>query len=357
MPLGNRPLNPWLVRQNIPSLFGLRALSILLVLTHHLTRVNGSPLAESIWKYADWGKQGVNMFFVISGFLITLILTWDEQARGKVSLKRFYLNRAFRILPAYFCFILGTAVLSKVGFLELSRLDWLTALTYTTNFPEKPGWGLGHLWSLSIEEQFYLVWPLVFATLAPKGRLKVSLACVFLAPISRMLFWGIFFSTHEFFNWPMFQLDGLAMGCTLGCLLTNEKWWARLQVSARSANLLMAGFLGGLLSIILWRGQFHWLVRHAFELTATQLCFSGIILISVTHPREWFGRVLNSKTLVYLGTLSYSLYLWQQPFFSWFKPHFLSTWPMNMVFAFVMALMSYYLVERPFLRLREKVVK
>lgn len=138
----------------IPSLHALRALSILLVLLSHCflhARPSGRTTAILLSMAAN-GTVGVSIFFVISGFLITTLLLEEQQRFGKIDLRDFYLRRVFRILPAFFTYLLTIALLAALGVLVVSGEQLWRALTFTMDYLPRKNWCVGHTWSLSVEE-------------------------------------------------------------------------------------------------------------------------------------------------------------------------------------------------------------
>ena len=151
------------VLSRIPSLDGLRALSIFLVVAlHTLQRYNMSHHVWLGWYAVFNGASGVFIFFEISGFLITSLLLQEHERRGSVSLRGFYLRRVFRILPPLYFYIAVVVLLGLFGRLALNRSDIVSGLLFFHNFaPHLTMWSMEHLWSISVEEQFYLWWPLL----------------------------------------------------------------------------------------------------------------------------------------------------------------------------------------------------
>ena len=119
----------------------------------------------------DHGRLGVQIFFVISGFLITSLLLREKESTGSISLKLFYARRTLRIFPAFYLFFITIAVLSYLRLIELPRYDLLHAATYTMNYSGNGTWWMGHLWSLSVEEQFYFVWPSLMFLIGTRNAL------------------------------------------------------------------------------------------------------------------------------------------------------------------------------------------
>ena len=334
-------------RGRIPGLDGLRALSILIVLCAHAVNTPGAPAWLGVPVFAD---LGVRTFFVISGFLITTLLVTEHRKRGTISLRDFYLRRAFRIFPAFYAYLAVMALLCALGWIDIPRRDFTFAATYTMNFHADRTWWLGHLWSLAVEEQFYLIWPLVMCVLRPERALGVALAAIVAAPFLRVV---------AFVAWPAvrpltdqafpFVFDALATGCALAL---GRDWLERRLVYVRLLD-----------SPVFWLVPLTCLAalavpRTGFNLTAgITLGNLGIALAihrCVRHPTLAVGRVLSARPLVFIGALSYSLYLWQQPFVNRHAGSVVNTFPLHFAAAFAVALASYYLIEKPALALRPR---
>src|ERR1700710_2420018 len=152
------------MKNQIPSLGGLRALSILIVLAGHFVEAGYVTINRNslLYNFFDSGF-GVNIFFVISGFLITTLLIKEEIANKEISLKKFYIRRIIRIFPAYYFVVLSYFLLEFCFHLiHFSNISWLTTLTFTKYLSPDFDWLSAHFWSLSVEEHFYLIFPLCF---------------------------------------------------------------------------------------------------------------------------------------------------------------------------------------------------
>jgi peptidoglycan/LPS O-acetylase OafA/YrhL len=304
-------------------------------------------------------ELGVRIFFVISGYLITSLLFADRARidRGRLApgeaLKQFYVRRAYRIFPAAYAFLLVMAVLDRTGVIHLLRNDLLCAATYTSNFHQPRAWWLGHLWSLSVEEQFYMLWPAVVLFAGVKRATWVAVAAVLFAPAARLFVWD---------QWPDLRLhvgeafptifDAIAAGCVLAAMrerLTANQRYLRFSNSWAFAAVPAAVLGAALLSD-----------RPRIDLVAGQAVQNlGIALIverCIRRADGRWGRLLNSRPLVFVGTLSYSFYLWQQPFINRHTKGLFQTFPISVGLAALAALASFYLVEQPFLRLRARRV-
>jgi peptidoglycan/LPS O-acetylase OafA/YrhL len=212
---------------HVPSLDGLRALSISLVFLGHLNGTRGFATFDlGIGNYA---QLGVVVFFVISGFLITRLMLLERIKNGRVSLKLFYERRALRLFPASYTFIAIVSLLTLAGVFHLRPTDLWHAATYTVNFLPNRGKQIGHLWSLSVEEQFYMIWPLTFVLFGPKRAGWVIFGVILFGPVARSCDWLFLRGTpyHDLEMFPMVA-DSLAMGCLLAKVsgwLETKRWY------------------------------------------------------------------------------------------------------------------------------------
>jgi peptidoglycan/LPS O-acetylase OafA/YrhL len=338
----------------IPCLDGLRAISILLVLLQHLERTRNFPAIE-IRRHIDIGNFGVRVFFVISGFLITKLLIAEYRKSGTISLPMFYFRRTFRIFPAFYGLIWLLAVAEMIGWTKLAEGDLIHAMTFTSNYHQERAWNVGHLWSLAVEEQFYLLWPAIILFFRPRGALWIAVATVLLAPLVRV---------GSFVLWPearegigeTFQTvaDTLATGCLLalaGPRLERVGWFTRIQSNGVTPVALF--LLAMLVHSLHDRVSFSLPIGESITNVALALVVDAVL----RNPTSRFGRFLELRPMVFIGVLSYSLYLVQQPFLNRFSQGWWAAFPLNIVLVAVCALCSYYLVEKPFLDLRTRIAK
>jgi peptidoglycan/LPS O-acetylase OafA/YrhL len=326
----------------IKALDGVRAVAIGCVLFGHArgalpARWQGSPRIP-----LPYGGFGVQVFFVLSGFLITGLLA-DERARhGRVRLRSFYRRRAYRILPPYAVMLLVAAVLGAAGVVSVTRGAWLSAATFSWNYsPWANGWWLGHTWSLAVEEQFYLLWPVAFVLLGTRRGKAALLGFAAATPVVRVLT----AHTAQAGRIPaMFHTrgDALAIGCLLALAWRDPRTQVLFdRLIARGAQWVALACLP--LSWAL-NGRYgtRWMFPAGYTLDAVAVAFLlGYVLL---RPPRW----LTSRAVVHGGLVSYSLYLWQQ----WFlRPGGLPV-PLALVATFAAAEASYRLVERPALALR-----
>jgi len=338
--------------RRIPSLDGLRALSIGLVLLEHLSGTTHFPLSlANVRQYmGDVGSFGVRIFFIISGFLITSLLIEERKKTGRISLKDFYVRRAFRIFPAAYVFLGVVFLLSRFGAIQLLPGDLLAAATYTMNFHQPQSHWLVHLWSLSVEEQFYFLWPAVMLFAGNKGARWFALAQIFLAPVIRVVIW-FYFPSHRNFQQFYAVMDSIATGCLLALL---KPWLLenRLFVAALRSRLFLLVPLMVLLTM--WAAERRFAVYMA-HYTIMNVGIALCVCRWVVFPDDRIGWLLNTAPLRFVGTMSYSLYLWQELFFLRGSPSLIESFPVNVGLAFLAALMSFYLIEQPILRLRVRL--
>ena len=334
----------------LPSLDGLRAASIVLVLLGHLSGTRG--FAHLSLGVGDYAHLGVVVFFVISGFLITRLMLSEQAKRGRVSLGLFYARRALRLFPASYAFIAFVWLLWATGLIHLQARDIWHAVTYTVNYFPDRSWQIGHLWSLSVEEQFYFIWPLTFILLITPRRAGWAAAGVIaFGPVARSLAW-LFLRKTPYYDLELFPMvaDCLASGCFLAIVsgwLEGKSWYLRLFRPAYSV---------GLVALILIINRYEgYTVVSVFGTSVINLSIAILIHRSVYCFRDPIGRVLNWKPVAFVGVLSYSLYLWQQLFLNRNSFAWVNAFPQNLALTIAAALGSYFLLEKPFLKLRGRL--
>lgn len=276
----------------IPSLDGFRAFAIAMVtIAHMFTRVRflGSP--------------GVDLFFVISGFLITHLLIKEQQRNGKISFSGFYLRRARRILPAYISFLCIAALLASWHLLVADRTTLIEAVTYTYSLvPHHASNGIGQVWSLCVEEHFYLLWPLCLALLGFR-RSRYALVAVVLLSIPLRFFFLHHPVLDMDYSTPT-RLDVIAVGCMAAYAWNSPRFWPLIQGTSRYRVLVTATGLWLLSHFVLSNsGKYSLCISHWFEAA----CFVLVMFHCILRP----PAVLNCRPVVYLGLLSYSIYLGQ----------------------------------------------
>ena len=343
--------------RRLPSLDGLRAMSIALVLAGHLAGSRHFLSFATVVRAGDLGNLGVRVFFVISGFLITGLLAAERDKTGGVDLRAFYIRRSLRIFPAFLVFLCAAVCLSRIGVATLDRRDVLHAVTYTANYRGATStFALRHLWSLSVEEQFYLIWPLTFAVLSLAGGTRALAAVILLVPVIRIGLTAMFPGYVEYVPTAFESVcDALATGCLTALVLPKVRrtaWFTRVVFHR----------LTPLACVVIWmanRQSDHPMVFWLLLIPVMNVLIALVMVRYVERPSLFFGRILNARPLVAVGALSYSLYLWQELFLIQFRPphSVLQTFPANVAMALACAAVSYRFVERPFLRLKARVTE
>jgi peptidoglycan/LPS O-acetylase OafA/YrhL len=338
----------WLRRGRIPALDGLRAVSIALVLIAHA--IGTGVLQASPRTSGLAGDIGVRSFFVLSGFLITTLLLRELEQRGTISLWGFYVRRAFRIFPAFYAFLFVIGALALIGPLELLEYDLLAAASYTTNFHAERSWWTGHLWSLAVEEQFYVVWPLVLVMLGVFRAWWFAGVAIVVAPMLRVALWYLSPAHRDLVDqaFPC-VFDALATGCLLAFAAP------RIARSQRCARLLDSRWFWLVVLValapLLIRNP---LLRFGAAMTMANFAIAAIILRCAARPHSRVSRVLERPTIVWVGTLSYSLYLWQQMFLNRHSDLWMNQFPINIGLAVLAATACHYLIEKPMLRFADR---
>jgi peptidoglycan/LPS O-acetylase OafA/YrhL len=342
-----------------PGLDGLRALAVAGVVLYH---------AGVSWM--PGGFLGVDVFFVLSGYLITSLLLAERRREGSVGFKAFWLRRARRLLPAVllvvFVCLLAASTIARDD-LARTRGDALASLVYMTNWHliaashsyfnafGRPSL-LQHLWSLAVEEQFYLFWPLILlGSLKLVGRRGTVLLTVALALASTALMWGLY-NPNQDPSRVYYGTDTRASTLLVGALLAFA--WPlggfRDEVSRRAARVLdgigCLALVGVLAFFVRVQDYDPWLYRGGFLLVA--LC-TAVLIAVVVHPASALGRALGTRTLRWIGVRSYGIYLWHWPVMMLTRPGIDVPWRGTLVIlaqialTIALAALSYRYVEMP----------
>ncbi|MGZ6963662.1 MAG: acyltransferase family protein [Acidimicrobiia bacterium] len=349
----------------IPALTGLRGVAVLLVVMLHSAPLGPATFRSPPYNFWRGGFLGVDLFFAISGFLITSLLLEERESSGRVSFRNFYARRALRLLPALYVMLAAYATYSII-----TRLDWyqtrtsiIWAVCYASNFqlllkPASVAPGLGHLWSLAIEEQFYLIWPVAFVTAMRFTRRTGALVAGILVAICLVGLNRLALEANGTSPLRIFvRLDTRSDTLLLGALAAVVWFYAR----ARSSRWF--GFSG-------WAGAatFLWCLSMRLSGYATFWARGGFTLVGVAATAmvvavvsgQWSARhLLAWKPLLILGEVSYALYLWHLPIFTAVE-RYDTGWPaaLRLGVAWSLTAMattaSWFLVERPANRFKRR---
>ncbi len=347
----------------MPGVDGLRAFAVTAVLVYHLG--------------ASWlpgGFLGVDVFLVISGFLITSLLLAERRTRGRIDLKRFWIRRALRLLPALFLMLLvvmTAMVVLHPGEVAGLRGALLASLAYVTNWyfvvAEVPYFAqfgrpsvLQHLWSLAVEEQFYLIWPpvLAIALMAVRRRAVVwaIVAAIAASTIAAWVMWQPFTDPSRIYYSTDTRAVGLLAGVLLALVVPPVTRWARPGPRARGQlDLLGVACLAAVLGAMLTLGDLDRLLYQGGFLVVA-LATAGLVLVAA-HPASRLGVALGWAPLVWIGLRSYAIYLWHWPVIMLTRPGVdvaLDGWrllALRLALIVGAAMVSYRFVERPIRRL------
>ena len=335
--------------RSIPSLDGLRALAVLSVILFH---------CESLDRYR-WlqplrnGSLGVTCFFVISGLLITKLLLAELDRNTRIDLLAFYLRRAFRIFPPFYLYLLAVLLLGLFSSVPFGWKSFFYAATYLKNyFPHPTVLFLSHTWSLALEEQFYLLWPACLFFVRPRTCLRIAAIAILASPLLRVLTYALVPSMRDHINYMLHtRLDAIMVGAFLALAGHQRVFVKPLEALAKPIWLFPAALYFLVQPALTNRFAGAFTLPVGFSLDA--LACGLVIHSATTLPTSALGRFLNLRALRHLGIISYSLYLWQQLFTG---PHALR-FPLNLVPVFVAAEASYWLLERPSLTLRNRLLR
>lgn len=343
-------LRPGRADHYLPTLDGWRAIAILGVLVSHasdqLVGPHGRQPDARLYAFTQLGALGVDVFFGISGFLITMRLLAEFDARGSLDLRSFYVRRIFRIVPPYVAYLAGATLLAVTPGPGGWAREVASCLLFFRNYYPGGGWFTAHFWSLAIEEHFYLLWPVFLAVVAAR---RLTWAVVFIAlaiggwrtaddhfQILSPLSSGV-----AFLQRTDIRLDALLMGCVGALIFTRYRDGCVRLLHPGTWTALVLAFVVCVTA------------RPPLSLTLTAIIVPLLLMGTVGRPGTWIGRLLESAIASWIGRVSYSLYLWQQLFLipgdalplSRIAP--VQMLPLNLLAVFACAAGSYYAIERP----------
>lgn len=302
-------------RERLPALDGLRGFAALSVVLLHLTSQVHAPSlpAHAIKRIFSFGWTGVDLFFVLSGFLITGLLV---TAKGSTNYFRvFYARRTLRILPLYYAALIVLFGVPLIVTLPQNLVvpwrDQLWFWFYFQNYhwlgDQFAGW-TGHLWSLAIEEQFYLVWPLVILLASRKQALWVCLGLLLVGVSYRTYAWNTFPRLDTYY-FTQARMDGLAIGSAIALLSGEREWLSRLRSTAPMVAMIGV-IVFGIISFNLF-GLRHRLAPLTF--TSIDFFYASALVVALEDTPRRTAAILRSRFLRFYGRYSYALYVIHVP--------------------------------------------
>ncbi|MDG3006840.1 acyltransferase family protein [Paludisphaera mucosa] len=348
----------------------LRAFAVILVLGRHMPKVpTDLPLPTrlffAVWRRGGW--VGVDLFFVLSGFLVSELLFAEYRKKGELSLPRFYVRRGWKIYPPFLLLIAATALVGIVRGRPPTGRELGSELLFLQNYL-RPMWN--HTWSLAVEEHFYLMLPALLAGLAwlRKGAanpFKPVVAVTAVMGLTLLIFRIVNalardhfeFRTHVF---PThLRLDSLMFGVVIAYAYHFHQDWFRATFHGRRRRLILGGALGLLPAFVLAseRSAFIWTIGFTIFYLASGALLVGVLLSEIP-------RVKALVALGIMGAYSYSIYLWHMPLIDWAFPlaehltsrklSFLTQVPLYLVGSVALGIVMCRLIEIPTLRLRDR---
>lgn len=326
----------------LPALDGLRGVAVLAVMAMHagVRQVAG-------------GHFGVDLFFVLSGFLITAKLLEEWRHDARVRLRSFYWRRCVRLLPALLLMLVAWIVYALWFEHGAGTFFAFYTLFYAANWAHAyhidESYGLAHTWSLSIEEQFYLVWPPVLVGLLRSGRSRPAVFRLLVVGVTAVALWRAHLwrqgaDFDRLYNGTDTRADALLVGCALAFAVYSggAKEWGR-RLAAPCLLLVVCVLVFGLPTAL-------WLRDGGATALAVLI---AVLIWSLVSPGRggWVHPILESAPLAWVGKISYGLYIWHVPVFyvvGWERPWSLyAALAVKVAVSFALATLSYYLVERP----------
>lgn len=357
-------------QNRIKSLDGIRGAFIIMVLIAHAFQTTPEFAANHkilVYYISGFGHLGVRIFFVMSGYLITKLLLKEQEKNGRVNIRDFYIRRMFRIFPTFFLYIFAILLLKWTILPDIFR-DYsliLFAAFYLWNYKhlfihdtgaeaDKGNWFMGHFWSLSMEEQFYLLWPITFVKFKRLTLIKIILVIVAIMPFLRIVTF-LFLPNSRPHVSEMLHTggDAIMIGC-LAALLEQapqfrEKYFK--YVENQKLIFVVMFFLFVISPVLTWYLQAAYNLTVGITLNNISIMF---LLFWAMYIPSKASDFLNKKFISHLGIASYSLYVWQQLFLTDKNDLWINKFPQNILVAITVGMASHLLAEKPILKLKNR---
>jgi peptidoglycan/LPS O-acetylase OafA/YrhL len=317
--------------KRLPTLDGWRAFSIMLVILGHFTSESNR---SALGIFQDGiGALGVSIFFAISGYLITTLLLNEFEKEGDISLRDFYIRRAFRILPPSMVYLAFASFFAPWS-------DIAKCFFFLANYLPLQSTYVGHFWSLSMEEHFYLIWPFMLAYLGPRRALVAGTIAFFV-----VTGWRVGIHPHTVPAWTLLhrtdgRLDSFFAPCVLAILVHRKP----IKFPAWVPPAAMA------LAVISFAVTRHSMVLSDLQKALQAALFAVMVVATTSNPESLLSRLLETPPMRFIGRISYSLYLWQTPFAFSKMAWWIATPLLTLV-----AWCSYRFIEQPTLHLGRRL--
>ncbi|MBD1391533.1 acyltransferase family protein [Mucilaginibacter glaciei] len=334
-----------------PSLNGLRGVAIVLVVASHLN-ISGNVLIN--------GQLGVDLFFVLSGFLITTLCLKELNNTGSLSLKSFYARRSLRIFPVAYLYLIVLLVLNISFSLAIPGFQFAGAALYLMNFnyfrAHNFTWLVAHFWSLSVEEQFYVIFPFLLKINRRFFFIAIAFIVLGLPILCSLQFFfkplnqGIFYA----FTHYLIKFQGIAIGCLFSVLTMRKVFDHQMLIKTKTL-----GNLAAIILIVYLKFDDFYSIKAVFINGIISFLIGYLIISNLNSSSNVIYKILNFKPLAFIGIISYSIYIWQQIFTS-SNPNlskYVISYPYNLIWIAIVPCLSYFFYERYFLKLKRKLKK
>jgi peptidoglycan/LPS O-acetylase OafA/YrhL len=335
-----------------PAFDGLRGIGILAVMFSHGVDsiLRSGWISDNLifYMFKKRADLAIEMFFLLSGFLVTQKLMQEQEKYGFFSVKKFYLRRIVRLMPVLWVYLPVIALFSQLDWIENSMEGVWASLFYVRNYWPAKDWYTGHFWSLSIEEHFYLFWPmlLIFCLKLKKPYIGVLIS------IGIFMLWRVLYYDLRIFFFvipgvkAIFRTDirvsTILLGCFLAILYQSEDFRSWLKNTLSWPLYLVCVFA----AIATTGIHYLWIIL--------MVALVPFVFYPMLNPDSVAGKILETRWLKWFGSMCYSLYIWQQLFLVqglkvqessllWFQ-----RFPQNFIFAFIVGILSYYFIEEYF---------
>ncbi len=342
----------------LPNFDGWRAIAVGLVIVNHTSYwLNPTGRGtKSLFLFLARGAYGVQLFFAISGYLITSRLLDDVNHSGRINYKAFYLRRAFRILPPVFLFLGTLALLKQFGFVEATNRDFVASLLFYRNFLTSGSWFTQHFWSLAVEEQFYFVWPLTIAFLFVPYRTPHKLITLGLA-LALWSEWGtkgidlgaIHYKLLNGYRTDV-QFSGLIFG-GVAAIMRNDKRYDAFFKGISERWVLFA--CASAMAISTW-------ARFPFGGLVFATLAPILILTRISRPDTKWHHFLEQPWIRWVGQRSFGIYVWQQLFMGGAAPilgSYVLSYLIRIALILLVTALTYRFIEKPLVGLGHRLAR